>query len=146
MHILYLNGPNLNLLGTREPEIYGSHSLLDIENMVKERAVSHKIQVDFFQSNSESKLIEILQNTRKNKYDGVVLNAGAFTHTSIALRDAAIACGVAIVELHLSNIYAREEFRHKSFLSDVAIGVICGFGAYGYCLALDGLRVHLQKD
>jgi 3-dehydroquinate dehydratase-2 len=136
MRILYLNGPNLNLLGQREPEIYGRTSLVDIEAKVKKRAADAKAQVDFRQSNLEGELISWIQEAR-GKFDVIVLNAAAYTHTSVALRDAIAASGVPTIEIHLSNVQKREEFRHKSLIAPVCQGLIAGFGAHSYVLALE---------
>lgn len=132
--ILVLNGPNLNLLGTREPEKYGHQTLEDIEDRLEELAQGH--QIEFYQSNAEFELIERIHQARTDRVDFILINPAAFTHTSIALRDALLGVDIPFIEIHLSNVHAREEFRHKSFLSDVAVGVISGLGAQGYELAL----------
>ena len=137
--ILVLNGPNLNLLGTREPEIYGTETLGDIERAATEHAVQHGLVIDFRQSNSEAELIGWVQES-DGKVAGLIVNAGAYTHTSVALLDALRAARAPIVEVHLSNIFQRETFRHHSYISQVAKGVISGFGGHGYILALDALR------
>ncbi len=136
--ILILNGPNLNMLGTREPEIYGSLTLDDIKALATDHAGKLGLTVDFRQSNSESDLVGYIQTALGN-HDGIIINAAAYTHTSVAIHDAIKAVGLPTIEVHLSNVYAREEFRHKSYISAVAAGVICGFGAKGYALALDAL-------
>mgnify|MGYP003324958225 CR=1 FL=1 len=136
--IIVLNGPNLNLLGNREPEIYGANTLADIEKLCRKKAVSLNIQVSFFQSNIEGELVNEIQKS-KNNLDGIILNAGAYTHTSIAIMDALIATQIPTIEVHISNIYAREEFRHKSLISKHVKGVICGFGLKSYDLALKSL-------
>jgi 3-dehydroquinate dehydratase-2 len=136
MKILFLNGPNLNLLGTREPEVYGRTSLADIEAMVRQRAKELKALVEFRQSNLEGELVAWIQEA-KGKFDVIVINAAAYTHTSIALRDAIAAVGVPTIEIHLSNVHAREEFRHKSLIAAVCRGQIVGFGANSYTLALE---------
>lgn len=135
VHIL--NGPNLNLLGTREPGIYGTTTLADIEALCREAATGHGLSIVFRQTNHEGELVELIHAARGSL--GVVLNAGAYTHTSVALRDAIAAAGVATVEVHLSNVFAREAFRHHSYLSPVAKGVICGFGAQSYVLGIAAL-------
>ena len=136
--ILILNGPNLNLLGTRQPDVYGTTTLADIEAMCRVRAENLQISVDFKQSNHEGVLVDEIHNA-KGKHAGIVLNAGAYTHTSVALLDAIASVELPVIELHLSNIHAREEFRHTSYISQAAVGLICGFGAYGYVLAIDAL-------
>jgi len=136
MKILFLNGPNLNLLGTREPEVYGRLTLADIEAKVRERAAQLNVSVDFQQSNQEGELVSWIQNA-KDKYQAIVINAAAYTHTSVALRDAISAVGVPTIEIHLSNIHAREEFRHKSLIASVCRGQICGFGSKSYILGLE---------
>lgn len=138
MKILFLNGPNLNLLGTREPEVYGSMTLADIEAEVRQRAKELKVEVDFRQSNIEGELVNWIQKA-KRKFQAIVINAAAYTHTSVALRDAISAVGVPTVEIHLSNVHAREEFRHKSLIAPVCRGVICGFGSKSYILGLESL-------
>ena len=134
--ILVINGPNLNLLGEREVEIYGKTSLEDIESETIKFAKINKIDVEFKQSNEESEIINWIQSCMKNNYKGLLINAGAYTHTSIAIFDALKAIKIPIVEIHLSNIHKREEFRKKSFISEVANGVIFGFGSYSYILAI----------
>lgn len=136
MKILFLNGPNLNLLGQREPEIYGHITLADIEAMVRERAVGLKSEVDFRQSNLEGELVGWIQQA-KGKFDVIVINAAAYTHTSIAMRDAISGSGVPTIEIHLSNVHAREEFRHKSLIAPVCCGQITGFGQKSYILGLE---------
>jgi 3-dehydroquinate dehydratase-2 len=136
MKILFLNGPNLNLLGQREPEIYGHTTLADIEAKVRERASELKAEIDFRQSNLEGELVGWIQQA-KGKFDVIVINAAAYTHTSIALRDAIAAGGVPTIEIHLSNVHAREEFRHKSLIVPVCLGQITGFGQKSYILGLE---------
>jgi len=133
--VLILNGPNLNLLGTREPQIYGSETLDDIESLCQDTAQQLGLDVDFRQSNHEGELVGWIQEAR-GEHDAIILNAGAYSHTSIAILDALTAVGLPVVEVHLSNIFRREPFRHHSYVSTVARGVICGFGAQGYALAL----------
>ncbi len=134
--VLFLNGPNLNLLGTRQPEIYGSTTLADIERQVRVRGDELKVEIEFRQTNWEGQLVEWLHEA-KGQFHAIVLNAAAYTHTSVALRDAIAAIGVPVVEVHLSNIHAREEFRHRSLIAGVCRGQICGFGAKSYCLGLE---------
>ena len=135
MKILFLNGPNLNLLGQREPSVYGSDTLASIEAAVRERASQLNVAVDFRQSNVEGELVTWIQSA-KGSFEAIVLNAAAYTHTSIALRDAIAAVAVPTIEIHLSNIHAREEFRHKSLIAPVCRGQISGFGAQSYLLGL----------
>jgi 3-dehydroquinate dehydratase-2 len=136
--VIVINGPNLNLLGKREPEIYGSTTLTDIEELTRAHGKAIGIETAFFQSNSEGEMVDAIQNAG-GSHNGIILNAAAYTHTSVALHDAIKASGLPAVEVHLSNIFSREEFRHHSYISPVAAGVICGFGAKGYVLALDAL-------
>ncbi|MBA4148672.1 MAG: type II 3-dehydroquinate dehydratase [Verrucomicrobia bacterium] len=136
MNVHFLNGPNLNLLGQREPEIYGKATLADIEKLVREHATRCGASIEFKQSNSEGDLVSWIQQA-KGVADVIVINAAAYTHTSVALRDAISATGVPAIEIHLSNIHAREEFRHHSFIAAVCRGQICGFGVNSYILALD---------
>lgn len=136
--ILVLNGPNLNMLGQREPDIYGHTTLEDIQRAVEARGSQLKLHVDFRQSNNEGELVTAIQSAR-GQFHGLIINAAAYTHTSVAILDALLSCGMPIVEVHLSNIYRREEFRHHSYVSRAATGVICGFGAHGYELALDAI-------
>lgn len=141
--LLVLNGPNLNLLGTRQPEIYGTTTLADIETECVRHAKLRGAECACLQSNHEGALVEAI-HAAKSQHDGIILNAGAYTHTSIALMDAIISTEMPVVELHLSNIHAREEFRHQSYIAKAAIGQICGFGARGYVLAIDALLAHLE--
>ncbi|MBQ9479764.1 MAG: type II 3-dehydroquinate dehydratase [Selenomonadaceae bacterium] len=135
--ILVLNGPNLNMLGTREPEIYGSTTLDDINDMLRARAAQLDVdEIAFMQSNIEGELVTAIQNAR-NRFDFILLNAGAFTHYSIALRDAIASIDVPVIELHISNVHAREEFRHQSVIAPVVMGQVVGFGVDSYLAALD---------
>lgn len=136
MKILFLNGPNLNLLGEREPDVYGRETLADIEARVRDRATGLKAEIEFRQSNVEGELVTWIQQAKGN-FDVIVLNAAAYTHTSIALRDAISATGVPTIEVHLSNIHARERFRKASRIAPVCRGQISGFGGYSYILALE---------
>ncbi len=142
--ILILNGPNLNLLGTRQPEVYGKTTLQDIENICVSHGKTLGVSVSCIQSNHEGALVDAI-HAAKGQHDGIVLNAGAYTHTSIALMDAISSVALPVIELHLSNIHARESFRHKSFIAPVAVGQICGFGALGYRLAIDAMLNHIGK-
>jgi 3-dehydroquinate dehydratase-2 len=135
-HILILNGPNLNLLGTREPEVYGQVTLADIERDLSSFAKRHQARLAFFQSNHEGAVVDRVQAARDEGVDFIVINAGALTHTSIALRDALAGVAIPFVEVHLSNVHRRENFRHRSFLADIAVGVIAGLGPAGYRYAL----------
>ena len=129
--ILVINGPNLNLLGTREPEIYGRLTLNDIETQLKNKAEQLKVEIECFQSNCEGEIVDKI-GLAKNKFDAIIINPAAYTHTSVAIRDAISAVDIATIEVHISNIYSREEFRHKSFISPVCIGQISGLGIDGY--------------
>lgn len=135
MHILVLNGPNLNLTGTRDPKVYGSTTLAQIEQMVKQRGAELGCEVDFMQSNHEGAIIDAIHNAR-GFYDYMIINAGAYTHYSYAIRDAISSVEIPTIEIHLSNIHAREPFRHESVLAPVCVGQIAGFGAMSYILAL----------
>jgi 3-dehydroquinate dehydratase-2 len=143
--ILVLNGPNLNLLGLREPEIYGRETLSDVEDACLERAAELGLAIDFRQSNHEGQLVDWIHEARQTA-DGIILNAGAYSHTSIALLDALNAAELPVVEVHLSNIYRREPFRHHSYISAAARGIICGFGGHGYELALTAMARLLRND
>ena len=143
--ILVLNGPNLNLLGQRQPEVYGTTTLADIEQLCRDTAQGLGLSLAFEQSNSEGALVDLIHAAR-GQHDGIILNAGAYTHTSIALMDALSSVELPTIELHLSNIHAREEFRHTSYIAKVAIGVMCGFGAQGYDLALRAMAQRLQSS
>ena len=137
--VYVLNGPNLNLLGTREPQTYGSATLADVEQLCSEAAARHKLALDFRQSNHEGDIVDAIQQAGAEKAAGIVINAGAYTHTSVAIRDAVAAVAVPVIELHISNIFARESFRHQSHIAPVAKASLCGFGVAGYALAIDGL-------
>ena len=143
--IIILNGPNLNLLGEREKNQYGTFTLKDVEKKCKEYAVKNDINLTFFQSNVEGDLINQIQNSRKNQ-DGLIINAGGYTHTSVAIHDALKILKIPIIELHISNIYNREEFRHKSLISKVAKSVICGFGEEGYLMSLQAMKKFLKNE
>ena len=142
--IIILNGPNLNLLGEREQKQYGNFTLKDLEKSCNDYANQNNIKVSFFQSNIEGELVDQIQTSR-NSQDGLIVNAGGYTHTSIAIHDALKILKIPIIELHISNIYNREEFRHKSLISKVARGVICGFGADGYIMSLAAMNNFLKK-
>ncbi len=137
--IAILNGPNLNLLGEREPEVYGTQTLSDIEQLCRNEGSRLGLDIDFHQTNGEGQLVDLIQEARKNA-DGVILNAGAYSHTSVAIFDALKILNVPIIEVHLSNPFQREDFRHYSFVSQAAKGVICGLGAQGYRLALAAIK------
>lgn len=136
--LLILNGPNLNLLGTREPDVYGHETLADVEAAAKAFGSGKGVEISCFQSNSEGALVDAIHDAR-GTFDGIIFNAGAYTHTSVALRDAIAGTGIPTIELHISNVHAREEFRHHSYMSPVCVGVICGFGTVGYTLAIDAM-------
>ena len=142
--IIILNGPNLNLLGEREKDQYGNVTLKDIENECLEYAKKNKILLSFFQTNIEGELVNQIQDSRKDQ-DGLIINAGGYTHTSVAIHDALKVLKIPIIELHISNVYNREEFRHKSLISKVANGIICGFGAGGYLMSLQAMTRLLKK-
>ena len=144
MNILLINGPNLNLLGTREPEIYGNKTLSDIEKDLTKAAQARSVNLECFQSNHEGEIVDKIHDS-VNKIQGILINAGAFTHTSISIRDALIGSKIPFVELHISNIFSREDFRKESFLTDKAIGIISGFGTYSYFLALEGIIEYLSS-
>jgi 3-dehydroquinate dehydratase-2 len=136
-HILLLNGPNLNLLGTREPEVYGRTTLTDIEQAAIQQASAAKVKLSSFQSNHEGALIDRIHLSRNESVDAIIINPGGLTHTSIALRDALAGVAIPFIEVHISNVYQRETFRHHSYFSGIARGVICGLGVDGYRLAID---------
>ena len=143
--ILVIQGPNLNLLGTREPEVYGKTTLEDIHQRLREIAKAQSIELSAYQSNHEGELIDRIQKAKQDGVDFIIINPGAFTHTSVALRDVLAGVAIPFTEVHLSNIHQREEFRKHSYLSDIATGVICGLGAIGYELALQAAIARLQK-
>lgn len=144
MKLLFLNGPNLNLLGTREPDKYGTQTLKDIENFVKQEADKLNTEIDFYQSNIEGEIVNKIQEA-KGIYDGIVINPAAYTHTSVAIRDAFLAVSIPAVEIHLSNIHTREDFRKTSLIAPVCIGQITGFGANSYKLGLIAIIDYLQS-
>ena len=144
--VLVINGPNIDLLGMREPDIYGSVSYKDLEKLIKCKSADLALMVDCFQSNSESAIIARIHKARDDQTNFIVINAAAFTHTSIAIRDALVAVSIPLIEIHISNIYQREQFRHRSYLSDIALGVIVGMGVDGYIYALEKAADILSKD
>ena len=137
-NIIIINGPNINLLGDRDKSIYGNETYDQLLNKCRKEAAIKKISIDFYQSNIEGELVNKIQVSRK-KYDGMIINAAAFSHTSVAIRDALSLFKKPCIEIHISNIYKREEFRHKSLISDVVTGVICGLGTFGYILAINSI-------
>ncbi len=143
--VLIINGPNLNLLGSREPEVYGAETLADIEARCRARATGLGMEIDFRQTNTEGEMVDWVQEA-PGKFAIMVINAGAYTHTSVALLDALKATDVPVVEVHLSNIHQREEFRHHSYVSKVAVGMICGFGGFGYEMALEAANRILEPS
>lgn len=143
--ILVLHGPNLNLLGTREPDHYGANTLNDIESLLQSLANESDHQLESFQSNAEHDLVDKVQAAQANNTDFIIINPAAFTHTSVALRDALSAVDIPFIEVHLSNVHTRESFRHQSYFSDIAVGVICGLGSQGYELALQAAIKHITK-
>jgi 3-dehydroquinate dehydratase-2 len=145
--VYVLNGPNLNLLGTREPQTYGRATLQDVEKLARDTAKRFKLEVEFRQTNHEGELVDWIHEAQAKKAAGIILNAGGYTHSSVALRDAVAAVGVPVIEVHISNIFAREDFRHVSHIAPVAKGTLCGFGIAGYALAISGLAALLEaKD
>lgn len=140
MKILVVNGPNLNMLGVREVSVYGGMRLEGIEGMIREKAGELGVEVAFFQSNSEGALIDRVQAAQREGIEGIIINPGGYTHTSVALRDALLAVGIPFIEVHISNVAKRESFRQTSYFSDIALGTISGLGPYGYVLALEGLQ------
>lgn len=145
MKIIVINGPNLNLLGTREPDVYGSETLADIRDLLTQEAIGLGVEIETFQSNEEGALVTAIGNA-VDKYNGIIINPAAYTHTSVAIRDAIKACGLPVVEVHLSNTHSREEFRHKSLTAPVCVGQIMGFGGKGYLLALIGLVEKIRSN
>ncbi len=145
MKIAVIHGPNLNLLGLREPSIYGKETLKDINEQLSNKALVLGCEIEFFQSNSEGEIVDYVQLLKERNFDGLILNAAAYTHTSIAIRDALLAIGIPFIEVHISNVFKRESFRHKSYLSNIAVGVISGFGYMGYEYALDFLVKALRQ-
>ena len=143
--ILVINGPNLNLLGTREKDKYGNASLTDIQKKCENYSKKIGLQVDFKQSNVEGEIVNFIQNTKDNHH-GIIINAGGYTHTSVAILDALLAVKKPTIELHITNIYKREDFRHKSLISKAADGIICGLGADGYIMALDGIKKIIDNE
>lgn len=143
--ILILNGPNLNLLGMREPTIYGSNSLSDILEDVKKQTVDHPVQIDTFQANNEGVIVERIHRAWEDGVDFIIINPAGYTHTSVAIRDALLGVGIPFLELHLSNVHARESWRKHSYFSDKAVGVICGLGGFGYSAAVDFAIRHVSK-
>ena len=139
--IIIINGPNLNLLGEREPEVYGTETLIDLENMVKDhiKKSNLKIETVFFQSNSEGEIVNSIQESGK-KLNGIIINAGGLSHTSVSILDALLAIKIPKIEVHISNLFTREEFRHSSYISKGVSGIVCGFGLNGYLLAIDGIN------
>ena len=143
--ILVLHGPNLNLLGTREPDVYGQDTLVDISDQLRTQAATEGHHLESFQSNAEHDLVEKIHLALTNDTDFIIINPAAFTHTSVAIRDALSAVKLPFIEVHLSNVHGRESFRHHSYLSDIAVGVICGLGAQGYELALQAAIKHINQ-
>ena len=144
--VLVINGPNLNLLGTREPDVYGTETLDELMQNLSKTALTLGVDLDSFQSNHEGALIDQIHQAKVDGSSGLIMNPGGFTHTSVALRDAVSGVALPTVEIHLSNVHAREEFRHKSLIAPVALGQICGFGSIGYELALQALVAYLHKE
>ena len=143
--IIILNGPNLNLLGEREKNRYGSFTLSEVEKNCEKFARKNNFIISFYQSNIEGEIVEKIQNSRKDQ-NGLIINAGGYTHTSVAIHDALKIIKFPIIELHITNIYNREDFRHKSLISNVANGVICGFGVHGYIMALEAMKKYLENE
>ena len=144
--VYVLNGPNLNLLGAREPNVYGHATLNDVEKLCRETAKRHRLVVEFRQSNHEGEIVDSVHEAGAKNAAGIIINAGAYTHTSLALRDAIAAVGLPVIEVHISNIFARESFRHRSHIAPVARASICGFGIEGYALAIAGLATLASQE
>jgi 3-dehydroquinate dehydratase-2 len=144
--VYVLNGPNLNLLGTRQPEIYGHDTLGEVEKLCREAAQHHRLAIEFRQSNHEGDLLDSIHEAAARNAAGIVINAGAYTHTSLALRDAVAGIELPVIEVHISNIFAREKFRHRSHIAPVASASLCGFGIEGYALAIAGLAALLTRN
>jgi len=142
--VYVLNGPNLNLLGTREPQTYGRSTLRDVEQLARDAASRHKLEVEFRQTNHEGELVDWIHEAQAKAAAGIVLNAGGYTHSSVAIRDAVAAVAVPVIEVHISNVFAREDFRHFSHIAPVAKASLCGFGVNGYALAISGLAAMLD--
>lgn len=145
-HILVIHGPNLNLLGTREPEVYGADTLAAINQNLNQMAQKNGVSLQTFQSNNEGEIVSCIQQAANNQVDFIIINPAAYTHTSVAIRDAFLATRIPFIEAHLSNVYAREEFRMHSYLSDLAVGVIGGFGKNSYMLALEAAVIHCKQS
>ncbi len=145
-NILVIHGPNLNLLGTREPEVYGADTLSTINQQLNQMAQQSGVDLQSFQSNNEGEIVSRIQQAGADQIDFVIINPAAYTHTSVAIRDAFLATRLPFIEVHLSNVYAREEFRMHSYLSDLAVGVICGFGKTSYLLALEAAVIHCKQS
>ena len=144
--ILVIHGPNLNMLGSREPETYGSDTLASINQALTQLAQQKSVQLESFQSNTEGEIVDCIQQAAGNQFQFIIINPAAYTHTSIAIRDAFLATQIPFIETHLSNVHAREEFRTRSYLSDIAVGVICGFGKNSYLLALEAAILHCNRS
>jgi 3-dehydroquinate dehydratase-2 len=144
--ILVIHGPNLNMLGSREPETYGSDTLDSINHSLTQLAQQKSVQLETFQSNTEGEIVNCIQQATNNQFQFIIINPAAYTHTSIAIRDAFLATRIPFIETHLSNVHAREEFRTRSYLSDIAVGVICGFGKNSYLLALEAAILHCNRS
>ncbi|OJJ49778.1 hypothetical protein ASPZODRAFT_139142 [Penicilliopsis zonata CBS 506.65] len=145
MNILLINGPNLNLLGTREPHLYGSTTLAEVESQAKTQASSLGAHLACFQSNHEGALVDRIQEARSQGVDAIIINPGAYTHTSVAIRDALLGVDIPFIELHVTNVHAREEWRHRSYFSDKAAGIIVGLGVYGYKVAVDHVVLNFKN-